>query len=68
MVVNTIAYLAESAWHHPDLTVSYKTVTVMLTTHSSSGVTERDLELALQIEQTVTWKSSLPQNGSSAQL
>ena len=25
MVVNTIGHLAEAAWHHPDLTISYAT-------------------------------------------
>src|SRR5688572_25901388 len=28
MVVNTVGHLAEAAWHHPDLTVSYAFVTV----------------------------------------
>ena len=27
MVVNTVGHLAEAAWHHPDLTVSYAFVT-----------------------------------------
>ena len=27
MLVNTIGYLAEAAWHHPDLTVGYAEVT-----------------------------------------
>jgi len=68
MLVNTIACLAEVAWHHPELAVSYKSVTVELTTHSSGGVTARDLELAKQIEETLMWRSELPVNGASAQL
>ncbi len=68
MVVNAIAYLSEAAWHHPDLAVGYKTVTVSLTTHSDNGVTDRDIELAKIIEQTVAWRSELPLNGSSSQL
>jgi 4a-hydroxytetrahydrobiopterin dehydratase len=28
MVVNTVGHLAEKAWHHPDLTVSYAFVIV----------------------------------------
>lgn len=68
MLVNTIAYLAEVAWHHPKLIVGYKSVTVELTTHSTSGVTERDLELAQQIEETLAWRSVLPVTGSSSQL
>ena len=27
MVVNTVGHLAEAAWHHPDMTVSYAFVT-----------------------------------------
>lgn len=68
LVVNTIAYLAEAVWHHPDLHVAYRSVTVSLTTHSDGGVTERDIELAEKIDQTVLWRSELPANGSSAQL
>ena len=45
-LVNRIADLAEAENHHPDLTVSYKTVTVRWTTHSAGGVTDRDRELA----------------------
>ena len=68
MVVNTIAYLSEVVWHHPDLQVGYRSVTVLLTTHSHGGVTDRDIELATKIEQTLRWRSALPQHGSSAQL
>ena len=68
MVVNAIAYLSEAAWHHPDLRVGYRVVTVSLTTHSDNGITDRDIELAEKLEQTVSWRSALPVNGSSAQL
>jgi len=56
MVVNTIGHLAEAAWHHPDLTVSYAFVIVKLTTHSSKGVTARDFALARKIEDVVQWQ------------
>lgn len=56
MVVNTIGHLAESAWHHPDLTVSYAFVIVKLTTHSAKGVTDKDFELAKKIEHVVQWQ------------
>ena len=58
MVVNAIGHLAEAAWHHPDLAVSYASVTVRLTTHDAGGITEQDFELARQIEQVVMWKPS----------
>ncbi len=56
MVVNTVGHLAEAAWHHPDLTVSYAFVIIKLTTHSAKGVTEKDFELARKIEEVVQWR------------
>jgi 4a-hydroxytetrahydrobiopterin dehydratase len=56
MVVNTIGHLAEAAWHHPDLGVSYAFVIVKLMTHSAKGVTDKDFELAQKIESTVLWR------------
>jgi 4a-hydroxytetrahydrobiopterin dehydratase len=55
MVVNTIGHLAEAAWHHPDLTVSYAFVIVKLVTHSAKGITDKDFELARKIEDTLMW-------------
>jgi 4a-hydroxytetrahydrobiopterin dehydratase len=49
--VNRLAELAERENHHPDLAVSYRTVTVRWTTHSAGGVTERDRALAAATEQ-----------------
>jgi 4a-hydroxytetrahydrobiopterin dehydratase len=56
MVVNTVGHLAEAAWHHPDLTVSYAFVTVKLQTHDAKGITEKDFELAHKIEEVVMWR------------
>ena len=56
MVVNTIGHLAEAAWHHPDLEVSYPSVTVKLMTHSAKGITNKDFELAHKIEEVVMWR------------
>ncbi len=55
MLVNAIGYLAEAAWHHPDLTVTWAEVKVKLMTHSAKGITAKDFELARRIEETVTW-------------
>lgn len=41
-----IATYAESADHHPDLRISYRTVTVTWSTHSAGGVTQKDLDAA----------------------
>lgn len=49
--VNKVAEAAEAAGHHPDITINYNVVGISLSTHSESGVTERDFELAQQIDQ-----------------
>lgn len=56
MVVNAIGHLAEVAWHHPDLAVSYPSVTVRLMTHDAGGITDKDFELARKIEEVVMWR------------
>ena len=53
LVVGAIAFLAESADHHPDLFVTWPKVTVQLTTHDAGGLTARDFDLARQIDQAV---------------
>jgi 4a-hydroxytetrahydrobiopterin dehydratase len=52
-LVNRIADLAERENHHPDLDVSYRSVTIRWTTHSAGGVTERDRELAARTDELV---------------
>lgn len=56
MVVNTIGHLAEAAWHHPDLAVSYAAVVIKLMNHSAQGITHKDFELAQKIEEVVMWQ------------
>jgi len=49
--VNKIVPLAEKANHHPDIHIhSYKKVRIELFTHSEGKITEKDYELALQID------------------
>ncbi len=62
MLVNQIGYVAEAAYHHPDLSVTWAKVTVKLKTHSENGITDRDLELARKLDQTVLWR---PAEGSA---
>ena len=66
MVVNTVGHLAEAAWHHPDLTVSYAFVIVKLTNHAAKGVTDKDFALAKKIEEVVMWQPGA-QEGSALQ-
>jgi 4a-hydroxytetrahydrobiopterin dehydratase len=58
MLANTIAYLAEAAWHHPDLSLGYAKVAVKLQTHRVRGITQSDVELARRIDAVVLWKPS----------
>jgi 4a-hydroxytetrahydrobiopterin dehydratase len=45
-----IGFLAEQADHHPDIDIRWRKVRVALTTHSAHGLTNRDLDLAAEIE------------------
>ena len=56
MLVNLIGYLAEAAYHHPDLSVTYAKVWVKLKTHSAGGITDKDFALAKQIEAVALWR------------
>ena len=44
--VNRVGALAEAEDHHPDIAISYRTVTIRCWTHTAGGVTDRDRELA----------------------
>ena len=50
MFVNQAAFLAEKANHHPDVLIQWNKVTLTLSTHSEGGLTEKDFELAAQID------------------
>jgi 4a-hydroxytetrahydrobiopterin dehydratase len=48
--VNRLTPEAEDMNHHPDLEISWKTVTVTITTHSEGGITDNDFQLARRID------------------
>jgi len=48
--VNRIAILSEKADHHPDILIQYSNVKITLSTHSEGGLTEKDFNLAGEIE------------------
>ena len=56
MVVNAVGHLAEAAFHHPDLTVSYAFVIVKLKNHAAKGITNKDFALARKIEEVIHWQ------------
>ena len=62
LVANAIAFICEAADHHADLTVTWPSVGVALSTHSAGGITGKDFEVAGLIEKQVSWK---PGKGSS---
>jgi ribonuclease D len=49
--VNRVADHAEQAGHHPDLAISWDTVTVTYVTHSENGVTQADVEEARAVDE-----------------
>ncbi len=49
-LVNRIAPIAEAEKHHPDLLVSWGSVTVHLWTHAAGGLTENDFILAAKVD------------------
>ncbi|HEV2935729.1 MAG TPA: 4a-hydroxytetrahydrobiopterin dehydratase [Streptosporangiaceae bacterium] len=49
LYLGAVAYLAESAGHHPDITINWNKVTLTLSTHSAGGLTANDFALARQI-------------------
>lgn len=48
--VDALVEPAEAMNHHPDLTISWDTVTVRISTHSEGGLTANDFELAGRID------------------
>ena len=48
--VRSLVDPAEEMNHHPDVQISWDTVTVSLCTHSDGGVTAADFELATKID------------------
>ncbi len=49
LFLGAVAYLAERANHHPDITIEWNRVTLILSTHSAGGLTAADFALARQI-------------------
>ena len=49
--VNQLAALAETAGHHPDIDIRYNRVRLGLVSHDAGGITQRDANMARQINQ-----------------
>jgi 4a-hydroxytetrahydrobiopterin dehydratase len=48
--VESLVEPAEGMGHHPDLEISWDTVTVAISTHSEGGLTAADFELAGKVD------------------
>lgn len=49
--VRRVAEHAERADHHPDIDIRWRTVTFALVTHSEGGITDKDVQMAHEIDQ-----------------
>jgi len=49
-LVQQVADEAESRDHHPDIDIRWRTLRFSLSTHSAGGLTQRDLDLADEID------------------
>jgi 4a-hydroxytetrahydrobiopterin dehydratase len=52
-LVDRVADAAEAADHHPDFEIVWRRVTFRLTSKASGGLTQRDLDMAAEIDRLV---------------
>src|SRR4029077_14563833 len=56
LLANTIPYIAEPEYPHPDRSRGYAAVTVKLQTHRVRSITTNDTALARRIDEVALWK------------
>jgi 4a-hydroxytetrahydrobiopterin dehydratase len=49
-LVDAVAEAADRRDHHPDIDIRWTTVTFRLSSHSDGGLTQKDLDLAAEID------------------
>jgi 4a-hydroxytetrahydrobiopterin dehydratase len=54
--VSRLVAPAEAADHHPDITINYKRVTLIYTTHSAGGLTPKDFDGARMADRVAAEK------------
>jgi 4a-hydroxytetrahydrobiopterin dehydratase len=52
--VNRLVPEAESADHHPDILINYRRVTLIYSTHSEGGLTQKDFDGAAMAERNAS--------------
>ena len=50
-LLTRLAFEAEAADHHPDFVLEYRRLTVRFWTHTAGGVTQKDIDAALVVNQ-----------------
>lgn len=50
---NTVFSIAEAHFHHPEVKVEYGAVSIDLWSHEAEGITQKDIEMAEEIEEKV---------------
>ena len=48
--MTTDAEIAEKFGHHPTLLINYNSVRMSLTTHAAKGLTQKDFDVAMEID------------------
>ncbi|MFV8320120.1 4a-hydroxytetrahydrobiopterin dehydratase [Mycobacterium sp. 23] len=56
--VRRVGEHAEAQDHHPDIDIRWRTVTFVLVTHSEGGITQKDIDMARDINGIVAAASS----------
>lgn len=51
--VNRAAAVADRMDHHPDIDIRFTKITCTLSTHDAGGITQKDLNLAAELDQVV---------------
>jgi 4a-hydroxytetrahydrobiopterin dehydratase len=52
--VNRAAAVADRMDHHPDIDIRYTKIICTLSTHDAGGITQKDLNLATELDQLAT--------------
>jgi len=52
--VNRVAEQAEEVQHHPDILIRYSKVTLTLSTHDAGGISQKDFDLAREIDRLLS--------------
>ncbi len=63
LLTGAIAHLAQAAWHHPDLNLTFGALEVRLRNHDANGVTDKDFLLAAKIEDVAQWRLAGQKSG-----